>query len=243
MHKSKGSIMFFSKKFSIAVAAVVLSVGMSASSRADFIGTGVQLSTLLDGGTLQIGDKLFSNFTYSHTGDMPDATGVNVITGTDSLGNFGLRFQGGFHDNAGGNSSDALIGYKVTVTDPSFVITDAHLTSNQSVQGPLASLTISENFAGTTNQLFTGTFNNADGNPVGTPKFTDVTFFDVGHSSLTVTKDILAQAGSDGIATLSQVDQTFSQNHIPEPSSVVLLACGSVILGLVARRRKFAVKA
>ena len=38
-----------------------------------------------DDGTVTVGDKLFSDFTYAFTGDMPDASGINVIEITDDL--------------------------------------------------------------------------------------------------------------------------------------------------------------
>jgi hypothetical protein len=238
--------MFFSKKFlMVAVVAAAVSVGMSASSRADFIGNGVTLASLLDGGTLVVGDKTFSNFTYSHTGDMPDATAVNVIGGSDAAGNLGIRFQGGFMDNAGTpNSSDALIGYTVTVTDPTRYITDAHLYSNPSVLGQTVSASIAESFSGfPTNTLSAGIVKVGGTIIVNNPD--DVTFFTGKVTSLTVLKDINANGGTTdtgGQASFSQIDQTFSQNT-PEPSSVLLLASGSVIIGLVARRRKFTAKA
>ena len=71
---------------------------------------------------------------YLHTGDMPASSLVNVVCNTVA-GNFGLRFQGAFIDAPGGGGSDALITYTVTVTDPRYVITDAHLEGNPVVIG------------------------------------------------------------------------------------------------------------
>ncbi len=49
----------------------------------------VPLATLTSGGTITCGDKFFNNFTYSATGDMPSAYGVNVGCITDLAGNLG----------------------------------------------------------------------------------------------------------------------------------------------------------
>ena len=94
----------------------------------------VPLNTLTSGGSITCGDKLFNEFGYLHTGDMPASSLVNVVCNTVA-GNLGLRFQGAFIDAPGGGGSDALITYTVTVTDPRYVITDAHLEGNPVVIG------------------------------------------------------------------------------------------------------------
>src|SRR2546427_7354512 len=104
-----------SKWFAVVGLAVLVCVAPAAYA--------VPLSTLVSGGTKTCGDKLFSDFYYSSTGDMPTPLYVNVDCITVE-GNLGLRFQGGFVDGPGGGSSDAVLSYIVTVTDPRFVITD-----------------------------------------------------------------------------------------------------------------------
>src|SRR5262245_42499861 len=122
--------MLSGKKILIAIAAAVL---MAAAPSISSAAITVTLQSLLeDGATIQSGDKLFSDFTYVASGDMPSAAGVNVITTTVS-GNFGLRFQGAFRDVAGGGSSTATITYTVTVLDPHFNISDLNLQGNPAV--------------------------------------------------------------------------------------------------------------
>ena len=85
------------------ILALAVLAASAAAAQADVLGDPVALSTLVQpDGSIQVGDKIFNNFTYTPTGDMPGADRVNVIPITDVDGNFGLRFQGGFHDVAGG---------------------------------------------------------------------------------------------------------------------------------------------
>jgi hypothetical protein len=208
-------------------------------------------------GSIKVGDKVFSNFSYSATGDMPTAGLVNVLPKTDLAGNFGITFQGLFTDlssTVGG--SDALIGYRVTVVDPNFLITDAHMRSNvnvvggstgigtidetfQAVQPPLPSLAgqINENFdiqllaPGDGNQLE----DHVDFfNPVGPGD---------GYRVIDVRKDIGLLAIT-GAATVSFIDQTFSQTAIvPLPPAIL---GGAALMSLAGgthflRRRRMAV--
>jgi hypothetical protein len=210
----------------------------------------VVLGTLLSGGSITAGDKLFDQFSYSSTGDMPGAYGVNVIPIMDDAGNFGLRFQGGFVDLYGDGPSDALIAYRVTVTDPMYLIADVHLAGNPAVFGkkygkagykgskcgwcgPSGVVGVVETF-------------------LPDDPFTELVIFDVDPGprqlvdwalltspvqTLHVQKDILAFAKSKGsVATLSFVDQTFSQVAVPEPSSMSMLFLGLAAAWQLRRR-------
>jgi hypothetical protein len=121
----------------VGVAAVSLLLGVASPAAASSITLDdpVVLASLLCGGSITVGDKLFDEFSYSSTGDMPKAHKVKVIPIQDSDGNFGVRFQGGFVDFYGDGPSDALITYRVTVLDPLFLISDVHLAGNPDVIG------------------------------------------------------------------------------------------------------------
>lgn len=193
------------------------------------VGDVVPLDVLESGGEIIVGDKLFNQFAYTKTEDMPDSDAVNVIPILDDLGNYGLRFQGGFVDLPGGSTSDALITFTANVraTDAT-KITDVHIAGNPHLNGPgLAEVT--ETFLPDFTSLKLNTFDNgtvsrlADWADLPTPVI-----------SLQVQKDILLRSDDGGIsATLSFVDQTFSQ--IPEPAGLSLLVLG--IVSLIARRR------
>ena len=81
--------------------ALVLSLCAAEAARADTLA-----NLIANNGSIIQGDKLFDNFSYSATGDMPTAANINVI-GVTVDGNFGVRFQGAFMDSAGGGASDA----------------------------------------------------------------------------------------------------------------------------------------
>jgi hypothetical protein len=240
-------------RFCRCAALLALSVGWAvtpASAAIIFLGDSVPLSTLLQpDASLQVGDKIFTGFGYDHTGDMPDATGVNVRPILDDLddgnpntGNYGIRFQGAFMDLASSpNGSDALITYMVEATAPGFLISDAHLAGNPARLGPFGSISVTETFLPLgPNGEHTMTIYDDESNPI--PKLVDWTFFNPPVKKLNVQKDIIAKAilvpGSTNATTvtLSFVDQTFSQ-VVPEPTTLLLCLSG-IALVMAGRPRR-----
>ena len=208
----------------------LLVLGMAGTAAADHISNLADL--IANDGTVVVGDKLFSNFTYAWTGDMPDASGVNVIEYTDPDGNFGIQFQGAFLDLAGGNASDALITFDVTVLDPALMISGAHLAGNPAVAGGNGG----NSFGSVTETFLPGNITDslvifADEDSA---VLADWVTFDQPVTTLSVQKDIILFADDDAVATtLSFVNQSFSQ--IPEPGSLALLGLGG--LAMLRRRR------
>lgn len=205
-------------------------LGLAGTASANHISNLADL--IANDGSVVVGDKLFDNFSYAWTGDMPDASGVNVIEYTDPDGNFGIQFQGAFIDLAGGGASDALITFDVTVLDPNMLISDAHLSGNPAVVGGNGG----QSFGSVTETFLTGNANDllvifADEDQA---QLTDWVFFDQPVSTISVQKDIILFADDDAVAaTMSFVNQSFSQ--IPEPGSLALLGLGG--LALLRRRR------
>jgi hypothetical protein len=222
---------------------VALAVGPSINTcqAATIVGPTVTLASLLDpGDTLVVFDKTFSKFTYTPTGDMPVAANVTVTPIQDDFGNYGIRFQGGFMDLALNTPgpSDALIEYMVEA-GPGYLISDAHLMGNPNVMGEFGAVNVTETFLplGAGGEYTMEIFDDENAN---TAQLMDETFFIPPVQGLNVQKDIAAFAPPNGMAaTLSWVDQTFSQVRvvIPEPVTVVSLISGVVAIGLCRRGR------
>jgi hypothetical protein len=216
---------------------LVAGLAWTNTSHAGPIGPSVLLSSLLQqGASLTAGDKTFTNFTYTFTGDMPGSANVNVVPWQDDLGNFGIRIQGGFIDlPSSQGASDALITYTVTAGD-GWLISDAHLAGNPNLLGPTGSISVTETFLPLgQNDEFTMTIYDDEGNPV--PKLMDEVVFATPTKSLNVQKDILAIVPTTGSsATMSFVDQTFSQIRVPEPATVGMLILAGI--GSVGWRRR-----
>ena len=211
-------------------------------SAATIIGDPVKLSTLAGNpqGQVVVGDKKFTQFGYTFTGEMPDAAGVNVVPILDDLGNYGIRFQGFFTDLASSQGgSDVTITYKVEVTDPRRVITDAHLQGNPTLgngtQGRHGLAQVVETFL-PIGELGEYTMVISDDEALPTPVLTAWTYFNPPVKMLSVQKDIgvLAVAGNPS-PSISFIDQTYSQN-IPEPATVALAVIGMIALSGHMRR-------
>ncbi len=201
----------------------------------------VSLGDLIDdpAASLTVGDKRFDQFSYTAGGEMPAAENVTVSTFTDAGGNFGLLFNGAFVDGVGGEASDAVIRYRVSVTDPQAVITGANLTANFEVDADNGAFgSIIESFL-TQSQKFLEVYS-GDGGTVEE----DSTEFEQSFTALYVQKDILLHGREDGEgAAVDEITQTFTQGPdgggepipIPEPAAISMLALAAA--GLMARRR------
>lgn len=220
----------------LAIVAVLLVASISYATAIP-LAPATPLSDLLQAGaSLKSGDKLFEDFDYHETGDMPKPEDVNIIPIQDLAGNFGIRVQGAFADLPGGGGSDSLLTYKVTADGPGLLISDAILRANLAVFGGAGIASVTESFANVPNEQLT-IFHNGN-----TLQQVDSHVFAQPVKSLFVEKNILLLAGtpdpgvSNGSgATVSFIDQTFSQ--IPEPSGLFMLVVGSICLVRCLRRR------
>jgi hypothetical protein len=190
-------------------------------------------SLLLDGAFIDSDGLRFSMFEYASSGDMPAPEDVNVMPIVDAGGNYGIRFQGPFLDtSASAGASDAGLSFKVEVIAGD-LITDAHLYGDPNmIPDELAQgfATVSETIdAQHQMEIF------AFSDPELGSKFMDEVFFEPTAELNLVVKDILAFA-SQGIATVSVIDQTFSR--VPEPGTALLLVLGLTGLGAAGRKRR-----
>ena len=197
------------------------------------------LSDLIaSGDPVDVSDTLrFDQFSYDHTGDMPPASEVNVITEPgDPEGHIGLLFQGNFSDlfsSEGG--SDALIRYRVSPLEGAPAIIDAHLYANPAdLGGPggLGSISVTEDFFFDTigeHQLRVFVDEQAGRLNRAWTVFPE-------RRELNVSKDIAALAAETGTVTMSFVTQTFS--IVPETSTAVFMLIGAITLAFAKWRRQ-----
>ena len=260
------------RKF-IPVLSVAAAMAIAASAQAGVIGSSVYLSDLLLNPTngsdpsIQVGDKIFHNFTYNASGDMPDLKadprGVSVTPITDVDGNFGIRFTGGFGDNPGGSNSDATITYTVDVApNAGFSISDAHIVGDPATTG-IGKLSVTETWTPVDQFGIPGDpaaiiWSSSPGSVIdpltGLPRADNklhdaVSFLPNTYLSLNVVKDIKADAGAafvgdirnTSLADISVIDQTYSQipnnGDTPEPMTLSIFGLGAGAL-LFRRTRK-----
>lgn len=231
------------------VAAWVLPVGMALTAQAQAVnlnpGDSVNLSQLLSpNASVQVGDKLFENFSFQYGdtgGDLANYLQPNAIsvTGLSNPTGYGISFSGPLAA-IGNITKDLVLRYSVTVTDPTRLISDVHLTYNGTVQG--------NGFSSVVEEIFTGGFDGQKiaqlevlnpGNP--NPIFQDLLILVQPREKLFIQKDIMFGGGGPGSldrALLSIINQNFSE--VPEPSTLVLAGAGCVALLVLKRRRRSA---
>jgi hypothetical protein len=235
----------------VGAAALLAAFAVPSSARAVSVDT--TLDTLVAGGSnaagIVLGDKRYSNFTFSSSGDAPVTAGaVGVVLSTDDNNRYNLRFS--FSRDAlaatAGQTTDAVISYQVDVLGGQR-INGVGLAFESSVgqgQSP-----------GTAAASVTETVSSVDGSdvsPGGLVQDTEIiTVFNDGAgglgdtpstllavnptASLKFSKDILVSSRPEGgRVVISTVDNFV--NQVPEPGSITLLAAAGGAL-LLRRRR------
>jgi len=188
----------------------------------------------------QIGDKLFFNFTYTSSaggGATPVAASSIHVAGvvSDPL-DPGIQFQVGQYFTSALQSKDGTIGYSVVTTDSGDVIEDADLTIDSSITRGTGSV------SGTEHLYFPGTSTDINaGSPIvdvyPSSSFTHINFIDFGGpflNGIDVLTAIHVAADANSFATISAVEEHFSEEIVPEPYGVLLV--GSGMLFVFARK-------
>jgi hypothetical protein len=212
----------------------------------------IQLGTLIDSaGTIEVGDKLFSNFSLSNV------TGLNSIPAdprdlqidgfTNLLGEHGLLLSGFSVTLPEEAASAALLfhlEYDVTVTDPSFQLSDIrHAFSTESNRGGSLSLITQAGFPPDVNGSMQSVVGSAGMGELIVDDVDEVTDLLDQVSSQhmlhafeahAIRVNLTSQGGPIvlGSITTSPFEFTFSQTRtpIPEPATWPLLATGLVML-------------
>jgi hypothetical protein len=189
---------------------------------------------LATGFSCEIDNLLFSNFTYSDTANATSpipSTAVNVIPIT-TPGDEGLEFTAGWSVSTPAEE-DSVIGFIVSTVNDADTIDSLDLEFNGHYTGTGTS-GVTENYCegGLLTSCPTTVGQIAVTNPPTVLSITSEEFTPV--NTLQVSKDIVVSSGSEGTASISDLNNTYGQ--VPEPGTLGLLGGGLVALGLVRRR-------
>lgn len=216
-----------------------------------FTGTAraVLLSDLIDNNaTLQIGDKMFSDFALTSSDITPAGINVGVLGSGVDPDLWGLSFAGLFSASAG-TAFEASLYYKVSVTDPAWMLSDIHQAYNLTARGAGGVITIGETVFdagfGIGNKLAQSSLGFDYGvadiiDPPGELVQGDQLILSSPVKEAWVTKSVQIEAAANGEVGASILFQRFSQaldssgkgnNVVPDAGATLLLL--GVSIGLV----------
>jgi hypothetical protein len=193
----------------------------------------------------QIGDKIFSDFSYSDSasgGAMAvtagDVTVSTVGPGENFVGpDYGVAFQGAWTAVNGG-TSDGDISFVVTVVNGAGMeITDSGLAQSSGITASGVAKVTEKGCSGvgcTPGTWGVLTLENGSTDSAAS----DTVFSPTG--SVTVSKDINVVAPGGSFATITLVSDTFSQTAVPEPRVLSLLLALGLVAGFAFRKKYWA---
>jgi PEP-CTERM motif len=189
-------------------------------------------------GGCTIGDKIFSDFSYSSAAQggatAISASGVTVVPITTAF-DPGLQFEANWSASSG-QVSDSSIGFTVTVMGGAALIEDASIVQ-------LGGSVVGTGIANVGEGLCVG-FNCLNTTfTLNTVNTTDISLIQLGDFRLfsptgqvRATKDIGVAGNANGFASVSLMSDQFSETQTPEPGTMTLFGTG--LLGCIAILRR-----
>ena len=237
----------------VIVVATVGLVAMMQTAKADFVNVGVEnldgsysatLQTLAANAnnSLQIGDKVFSDFSIFGVANMYDGAGQagNITVTASQVGNSYLLTWSG---DIAAVFNSALVGdlslaYAVTATDGKIYAIDQTYVGNGSIPG--VGIQVDENVYAAKGDTTTVASSQLNDTITGTGYTSVGAVLNPALASVYVEKDIALLDSTGGFGDISIVEQSFEQ--VPEASTVVagallLLPLGASTMRILRRHR------
>ncbi|TAF11126.1 MAG: hypothetical protein EAZ77_01790 [Nostocales cyanobacterium] len=225
------------KSLAVGITATLATIAMlSTSAQAAILSGTVILSDLLAGNSYQLGDKLFDNFRAFSTIETGGANGPEAdeifVFGEIAGSAYNLLFQSALWNVTSGQTIDTTFQYDVTVLDPNQWIDKVDLELKTYGTNGTGFITITDRVdlldpgSGSVNLLATST-----------SPFDSVIKDVIPHQKkISVTKDIALVGGTNGMASISLINQSVHQTT-PE-SSIVLGILAVAGMGLTVKVKK-----
>jgi|ERR1035438_3449382 hypothetical protein len=223
----------------IAIFAVTTMVAMIQTAQAS-----ITLAQLANGGTISIGDKTFSGFSYLNSGLTSfDPNGI-IVTATQSGGIDYLTWSGNISLASGGvATADLLLNYIVTANRGTINMIDQSYTGGAGTLNGLLTVDETAAIGGVVGGTVVGNSHLQIGDNSDPPAETgDNLIINPSQSVLYVTKDIgfAVISPNGGFVSLSRVTQSFHQ--VPEPTTMIagallLLPFGASTLRMLRKNR------
>ncbi len=203
------------------------------------------LAELAAGGTIGIGDKTFTGFSYQASGLTAfDPTAITV-TASESGGVDFLTWSGSMSlISSGLASGDLVLNYIVTANPGSISMIDQRYIGGATNGSLLINETATSAGAPTAHSQLSAGFVNDPSDPNNYPNGpidigeNDLLSIVPAQTTLYVTKDIsfAVVSANGGVVTITQVEQSFHQ--VPEPGTMLIGSLGGGLLLFLRSRRQ-----
>ena len=189
------------------------------------------------GGSLRIGDKVFSDFDFVASGLTSFDPSQIRVTASMEDGIYYLTWAGNMSlvSASGPASADLVLNYRVTATQGLINTIDQLYTGSAQPLGG-SFLAVDETVRDSSGRIVANSHLDTDDLSDPFAEAGDNLNINPALRTVRVTKDISFGLISRGFITISEVRQSFHQ--VPEASTAVLLGLGLALVGIVAFRQK-----